>query len=159
MLSKCIDHGNLVGAISLTVFHQLFWNFADVFCMEWRCAFGFGILLWLFFSLFLLCELSLFFLHEVLSKCIDSGYLVGATPLTVFHRLLWNFADVFCMKWRCACCFGIILWLFFLTLSLFFFFFYMKWVPCGCNSSYSFALIVLKLCRCFLHGMKMCMWF
>ena len=40
-----------------------------------------------FFSLFLLCELSFFFLHEMLAKCIDSGYLVGATPLTVFHRL------------------------------------------------------------------------
>ena len=37
-----------------------------------------------FFSLFLLCELSLF-LHEMLSKCLDSGYLVGATPLTVLH--------------------------------------------------------------------------
>ena len=36
-------------------------------------------------SLFLLCELSLSFLHEMLSKCIDSGYLVGATPLTVLH--------------------------------------------------------------------------
>ena len=55
-----------------------------------------------FFSLFLLCELN--FLHEMLSKCIDSGYLVGATPL-------------------------------------------------------SFPLIILKLCRCFLHEMKMCMWF
>ena len=36
---------------------------------------------------------------------------------------------------------------------------YRLWVPCGCRSSYSFALIVLKLCRCFLHGIKMCMWF
>ena len=27
---------------------------------------------------------SRFFLHEMLSKCIDSGYLVGTTPLTVF---------------------------------------------------------------------------
>ena len=27
------------------------------------------------------------------------------------------------------------------------------------NSSYSFPPIVLKLFRCFLHGMKMCMWF
>ena len=33
------------------------------------------------------------------------------------------------------------------------------WVPCGHNSSYSFPPIVLKLFRCFLHGMKMCMWF
>ena len=27
------------------------------------------------------------FLHEMLSKCIDSGYLVGTAPLTVFHQL------------------------------------------------------------------------
>ena len=27
------------------------------------------------------------FQYEMLSKCIDSGYLVGATPLTVFHQL------------------------------------------------------------------------
>ena len=32
-------------------------------------------------------------------------------------------------------------------------------VPCGRNSSYSFSPIVLKLFRCFLHGMKMCTWF
>ena len=25
--------------------------------------------------------------YEMLSKCIEGGYLVGATPLTVFHRL------------------------------------------------------------------------
>ena len=27
------------------------------------------------------------------------------------------------------------------------------------NSAYSFSLIVLKLCRSFVHGLKMCMWF
>ena len=36
---------------------------------------------------------------------------------------------------------------------------YRQWVPCGRNSSYSFPSVVLKLCRCFRHGMKMCMWF
>ena len=36
---------------------------------------------------------------------------------------------------------------------------YRQWVPCGCNSSYIFPPIVLKDCRCFQHGMKMCMWF
>ena len=56
---------------------------------------------------------------EVLSKCIDSGYLVGATPLTVFHQLFWNFAVVFCMEWRCAGGFGIFLWYLFLYLSNF----------------------------------------
>ena len=66
--------------------------------------------------------------------------------------------------------FGIILWLFFFTFSalwtwsLFFFTWnaikvYRQWVPCGHNSSYSFPPIVLKLCRCFLHEIKMCMWF
>ena len=184
---KCIDSGYLVGTTPLTVFFWLFWNFADVFCMEWRCACGFCTTLWLFlfvffsifcltfclvsffdmrcyqsvwtagilwaqlllqfstdcfetlqmlsawnedvhvvwvryyfdyfFSFFLLCELSLFFWHEMLSKYIDSRYLMGATPLTVFLQLFWNFADVFWMEWRCACGFSIILWYFF-SLSL-----------------------------------------
>ena len=36
---------------------------------------------------------------------------------------------------------------------------YRKWVPCERNSSYNFISICLKLCRCFLHGLKMCIWF
>ena len=35
---------------------------------------------------------------------------------------------------------------------------HLTWVSCECNSSYSFAPIVLKLCMCLLHGMRMCMW-
>ena len=31
-------------------------------------------------------------------------------------------------------------------------------ISCERNSSYSFVPIVLKLCMCFLHGMRMCMW-
>ena len=125
MLSKCIDSGYLVGATPLTVFHWLFWNFADVFCMKWRYACGLGVILY-FFSPILPCEFMSLFLHEILSKCIDSGYLVGATPLTVFHWLFWNFADVFCMKWRYACGLGVILYFFshffcFVNLVSFFF--------------------------------------
>ena len=47
------------------------------------------------------------------SVILYSGYmyLVGATPLTVFHGIFWNLADVLCMKWRCACGLGIIIWL------------------------------------------------
>ena len=103
------------------------------------------------------------------SKCIDSGYLVGATLLTVFHRLFWNTADVFGMEWRCVCGFGIMLrfcFSLFLLCALSLFLHeiyaikvYRLWMPCGRNSSYSFPPIVLKLCRCFLHGMKTCMWF
>ena len=31
-------------------------------------------------------------------------------------------------------------------------------ISCERNSSYSFVPIVLKLCMCFPHGMRMCMW-
>ena len=36
---------------------------------------------------------------------------------------------------------------------------YRQWVPCERNSSYSFIPIFLKLCTCFLYGLKMCIWF
>ena len=36
---------------------------------------------------------------------------------------------------------------------------HLPWVSCERNSSYSFLPIFLKLCRCFLHGVRMCMWF
>ena len=35
---------------------------------------------------------------------------------------------------------------------------HLTWVSCEHNSSYSFAPIVLKLCMCFLHCMRICMW-
>ena len=36
---------------------------------------------------------------------------------------------------------------------------HLPWVSCERNSSYSFVPIFLKLCMCFRHGMRMCMWF
>ena len=36
---------------------------------------------------------------------------------------------------------------------------YRQWVPCECNSSYNLIPIFLKLSTCFLHGLKICMWF
>ena len=36
---------------------------------------------------------------------------------------------------------------------------YRQWVRCERNSSYNFIPIFLKLCTCFLHGLKMCTWF
>ena len=36
---------------------------------------------------------------------------------------------------------------------------YRQWVPCERNSSYSFILIFLKLCTCFLRVLEICMWF
>ena len=90
-------------------------KFCRCLCMEWRCACCFD-----YFSHFF-CFVNLlvvsFFSHEMLSKCMDNGCLVGATPPTVFFQLFWKFADVFSMEWICACGFGIILWYFFLSLS------------------------------------------
>ena len=36
---------------------------------------------------------------------------------------------------------------------------HLPWVSCELNSSYSFVPIFLKFCSCFLHGMRMCIWF
>ena len=36
---------------------------------------------------------------------------------------------------------------------------YKQWAPCERNPSYNFIPIFLKLCTCFLHGLKICMWF
>ena len=54
---------------------------------------------------------------QILWQCIDSGYLVSATPHTILYRSFWNFAHVFAMVWRCACGLDIILELIFVTFS------------------------------------------
>ena len=88
-----------------------------------------------------------------------------STTLTVLYQSSWNFAGVFVMVWGCACGLDIVVRLF---LSLFPFYelshfststYRQWWVPCERNSSYSFIPIFLKLCTCFLHSLKMCMWF
>ena len=83
--------------------------------MKMRMWFGYNPLI--IFSHFCCFVNLVFFQYEMLSKCIDSGYLLGATPLTVFPQLFWNFADVFGMEWRCACDLGTIFWFFFFTFS------------------------------------------
>ena len=45
--------------------------------------FGYNSLI-IFSHFFCFVNLVSFFLHEMLSKCVDSGYLVGTTPVTVF---------------------------------------------------------------------------
>ena len=94
---------------------------------------------------------------------IYHGCLVSATPLTIFYRSFWNFADVFFVVWGCAC--GLDINNYFLSLfplcelSHFSTSMYRQWVACERNSSYNFIPILLKLCTWFLHGLKMCMWF
>ena len=106
------------------------------------------------------------FVH--LSVCpsvnIYHGCLVSTTPLTVVYWSFWNLADVFFMVWGCACGLDIIVGLFLslfplCELSHFSTSMYRQWAPCERNSSYNFIPIFLKLCTCFLHGLKMCIWF
>ena len=83
---------------------------------------------------------------------IYPGCLVSAIPLTVLYWSFWNFACVFFMVWGCA--YGLN------TICKSFFTLGMHTVgTCKRNSSCRFLPIVLKLCLCFLHGMKMSMWF
>ena len=49
--------------------------------------------------------------------CIDSGYLVSATPHAILYQSFWNFAHDFSMVWRCACGLDIILAFIFVTFS------------------------------------------
>ena len=54
---------------------------------------------------------------QILWKCCDSGYIVSATPHTILHQSFWNFAHIFAMVWRYACCLDVILELIFVTFS------------------------------------------
>ena len=122
-------------------------------------------------------------LSVVIAFC--SGCYTWITVLDLFYWSFWNFADVFIMVWGCACGLDIIVGLFFITFCRTCFSMddlgvqvsvrlfvrsvrpsvcpsirqHLPCVSCESNSSYSFLLIFLKLCRCFLHGVRMCMWF
>ena len=63
------------------------------------CAYGLGIIVRTFLSLFPHCELS-HFSPLVYRQWVS---LVSATPLTVLCRLFWNVAYVVFMVWGCAC--------------------------------------------------------
>ena len=110
---QCIDSGYLVSATPHTILYQSFWNFAHVFSMVWRCARGLDIILTFIFVTFSTLWTWVIFRHQ----CIDSGYLVRATPHTILYQSFWNFAHVFSMVWRCAYDLDIVLALMFVTFS------------------------------------------
>ena len=103
----------VVSATPLTVLYRSFWNFACVFVMVWGCACGLDIIVRLFFGTFSTFVNLVIFLPQ----CINSGYLVIATPHTILYRSFWNFAHVFSMVWRYACGLDIVLVVIFLTFS------------------------------------------
>ena len=71
----------LVSATPLTVLYRLFWNFACVFFMVWRCACDLGIYVRTFFlTFFHIVNLVIF--HP---QYIDRGYLMSTTPHTILY--------------------------------------------------------------------------
>ena len=106
--------------------HNSSYSFPSIVLKLFRCFLhGMKMCMWfwynplIIFSHFFCFVTLVVFRYEMLLKCIDSGYimyLVGTTPLTVFHWLFWNIADVSSMEWRCACGFGIILGYFFFSI-------------------------------------------
>ena len=109
ILWKSRDSGYLVSATPHTILYRSLWNFACIW---------FGYNPWINFCHFFHFVNFVIFWPQILWKCIDSGYLVSATPYTISCLSLCNFAHPFSMVWRCACGLDLILQLF---LSLFHF--------------------------------------
>ena len=70
-----------------------FWNFEDVFFHGVRMCMWFGYNCWIIFYHFF------HFVNLVIFQplCIDSGYLVSATPRIILYQSFWNFAHVLSM--------------------------------------------------------------
>ena len=101
--------GYLVGTTSPAVLCRPLWNLIGVSVVVWRYVCGLDTVLPLIFvTFFRILNLVVFHIW-ILLKCIDSGYLVCATPPTVLYQSFWNFTGVFFMVWRYACGLDIIL--------------------------------------------------
>ena len=77
-----------------TLWRNSSYRFPPIFLKLFRCFLhGMKICMWFGYNPLVIlshffCFVNLvFFQYEMLSKCIDTGYLVGTTPLTVFHQL------------------------------------------------------------------------
>ena len=145
------------GRNSSSSFPPIVWNFSDVLCMEWRCAYGLYIILWLFFLIFFcFVNLGLFSAWndiKVFRQWLPCGHNSSYSfPLIVLKHCR-------CFQHRMKLC----LWFWYNTLIIFSHFFCFvnlvsfftwnaikvcrQWLPCRHNSSYSFPPIVWKHCR------------
>ena len=100
-------------------------------------------------------------------KHIYTAYLVNATPYN-FSRIFLKLCRCFCQGLKMFMAFGCSPQIFFCYIfrSFNIVFFarlltkaYIHLVSCECNSSHNFSRILLKLCRCFCQGLRMCMTF
>ena len=104
---------------------------------------------------------------HILWKCIDSGYIVSATPHIILYRSFWNFAHFLhglkmCMWFGYNPCINFCHFFHFANFVISWPQILWKcrqWIPCERNSSNNFIPIFSKLCTCFCHGLEMCMWF
>ena len=108
-----IYHGCLVSATPLTVFYWSFLKLCRCFLHGVRMCMWFGYNCWIiFYHFFHFVNLVIF-----RPQCIDSGYLVSATPHTILYQSFRNLAHVFSIVWRCAYGLDIILAFNFVTFS------------------------------------------
>ena len=156
------DHsGYLVRAIPHTFLYRSFWNFAHVFSMVLRCACGLDIILELSFVTFCRTCFSMGDLGVQVSVRSSVGPFVH--PSTFALGVLWvqllvqfctnrftfvTFSTLWTWSFRSVCLS--------IRSSIRQ---HLPWMSCEYNSCYSFLPIFLKLCRCFLHRLRMCMWF
>ena len=101
------------------------YNFIPIFLKLCTCflhglemCIWFGYNPWINFCDFFHFVNFVIFWPQIVWKCIDSGYLVNATPYTISYLSLCNFAHLFSMVWRCACGLDLILQLIFVTFPL-----------------------------------------
>ena len=95
------------------------YSFAPIFLKLCRCFLHcMGMCMWFGYDCWINFCHFFHFVNLVIfqPQCIDSGYLVSATPYIILYRSSWNFAHVFSMVWRYACDWDIILALIFVTL-------------------------------------------
>ena len=109
-----IDSGYPLSTTPHSILYQSFQNFTYVFSIVWRCPCVFDIILALIFALFS----TLWTLSFSDLRCLDSGYLVIATPCTILYWSFWNFAHVFSRVCKSACGLDRIFKFIFVTFSI-----------------------------------------
>ena len=156
-LRHTLMNGYFVRATSLTVLFQSFWNFAVVLLMVSSCArdldiYGHNN------GFFSTCDCSL----SLASRTQINGWVLCERKISYsFIPIFLKLSGCSLMIPRCAHGLDIIIFFFFQLVNIVIFRHLRRneWVLWEHNSSYSFILMLLKLCRCFAHGLKMCMWF
>ena len=131
----CFSMGDLGMQVSVHLFvrpsvrQHLLWvscernssySFLPIFLKLCRCFLhGVRMCIWFGYNCLIIFYHFFHFVNLVIFRpqCIDTEYLVSATPHTILYQSFWNFAHVFSMVWRCACGLDIILELIFVTFS------------------------------------------